>query len=56
MKKGWYRFNIGKVSGGVAENVVAGFAEATVSVRPRNQAEFSDILSTLGAQETLRLR
>jgi acetylornithine deacetylase/succinyl-diaminopimelate desuccinylase-like protein len=47
MKKGWFRFNIGMVSGGVAENVVAGFAEATVSARPRDEAEFSDILKTM---------
>ena len=49
MKKEWWRFNIGTVRGGVAENVVAGFAEATVSARPRNQAELSDILKTMRA-------
>lgn len=55
MKKGWYRFNIGKVSGGVAENVVAGLAEATVSARPRNQAEFSDILGTVRALKNVKV-
>jgi acetylornithine deacetylase/succinyl-diaminopimelate desuccinylase-like protein len=47
MKKRWFRFNIGMVRGGVAENVVAGFAEATVSARPRDEAEFSDIFKTM---------
>jgi acetylornithine deacetylase/succinyl-diaminopimelate desuccinylase-like protein len=47
MKKGWFRFNIGIVRGGVAENVVAGFAEANISVRPRNRAELTEILKTL---------
>jgi acetylornithine deacetylase len=55
MKKGWFRFNIGTVSGGVAENVVAGFAEAKLSVRPRNKAEFSDILKTLRAQKGVKV-
>ena len=40
MKKNWFRFNIGTISGGVAENVVAGSAEAMICVRPRNRAEF----------------
>jgi acetylornithine deacetylase/succinyl-diaminopimelate desuccinylase-like protein len=47
MKKRWFRFNIGMVRGGVAENVVAGFAEANISVRPRNRVEFLDILKTI---------
>lgn len=47
MKKRWWRFNIGMVHGGVAENVVAGSAEATVAARPRNEAEFLDILETM---------
>ena len=47
MRKGWFRFNVGVVRGGVAENVVAGFAEADVSARPRNQAEFSEVLKTM---------
>jgi acetylornithine deacetylase/succinyl-diaminopimelate desuccinylase-like protein len=49
MKKEWFRFNIGVISGGVAENVVAGSAVATISVRPRNRAEFSDVLRTVRA-------
>ena len=55
MKKGWWRFNIGMVRGGVAENVVAGFAEATVSTRPRNNAEFSDIMKTLRALKGVKV-
>jgi acetylornithine deacetylase/succinyl-diaminopimelate desuccinylase-like protein len=49
MKKGWHCFNIGMVRGGVAENVVAGSAEAVISACPRNRAEFLEI------QESLRL-
>jgi acetylornithine deacetylase/succinyl-diaminopimelate desuccinylase-like protein len=49
MKKKWHCFNIGTVRGGVAENVVAGSAEAMLSVRPHNNAEFLDILKTVRA-------
>jgi acetylornithine deacetylase/succinyl-diaminopimelate desuccinylase-like protein len=49
MKKKWFRFNVGVVNGGVAENVVAGSAEAMISVRPRDRAEFLDILRTVRA-------
>ncbi|MGB7957830.1 MAG: peptidase dimerization domain-containing protein, partial [Minisyncoccia bacterium] len=55
MKKGWFRFNIGMVRGGVAENVVAGFAEATVSARPRDMSEFSDILKTMRALREVKV-
>jgi len=47
MKKGWHCFNVGTIRGGIAENVVAGFAETTISVRPRNRTELSDILKTM---------
>lgn len=56
MKKKWFRFNIGMVRGGVAENVVAGFAEAIISVRPRDRAEFSDILNTLKGLAGVKVR
>jgi acetylornithine deacetylase/succinyl-diaminopimelate desuccinylase-like protein len=49
MKKKWFRFNIGTISGGVAENVVAGSAEALICVRPRTRAEFLDIIKTIRA-------
>ncbi len=49
MKKNWFRFNVGTISGGVAENVVAGSAEAMICVRPRNHAEFLDIIKTIRA-------
>jgi acetylornithine deacetylase/succinyl-diaminopimelate desuccinylase-like protein len=49
MKKKWHCFNIGTVQGGVAENVVAGFAESTVSVRPRDRVEFLEIQESLRA-------
>jgi len=49
MKKGWFRFNVGVISGGVAENVVAGSAKAIISVRPRDRAEFLDVLKTVRA-------
>ena len=49
MKRNWFRFNLGTIAGGVAENVVAGSAEAMISVRPRNRAEFLDIIKTIRA-------
>jgi len=55
MGRGWWRFNIGMVRGGVAENVVAGFAEANVSVRPRNKVEFSDILEAIRALKGVKI-
>ncbi len=55
MKKKWHCFNIGTIQGGVAENVVAGFAEAVVSVRPRNRIEFLEVLKTLRAQTGVKI-
>jgi acetylornithine deacetylase len=56
MKKGWFRFNIGIVRGGVAENVVAGFAEANISVRPRDRAEFSEVLRIVRALKGVKVK
>ena len=55
MKKKWHCFNIGTVRGGVAENVVAGSAEALISVRPRNGAEFLDIVKTARALKGVKV-
>ena len=55
MKKEWFRFNVGIVRGGVAENVVAGSAEANISVRPRDKAELTDILKTLRALKGVKV-
>jgi acetylornithine deacetylase/succinyl-diaminopimelate desuccinylase-like protein len=55
MKKGWFRFNVGVVRGGVAENVVAGFAEANISARPRDMAELTDILKTMRALKGVKV-
>jgi acetylornithine deacetylase/succinyl-diaminopimelate desuccinylase-like protein len=55
MKKKWHCFNVGTMRGGVAENVVAGSAEAMVSVRPRNNAEFLDILKTVRALKGVKV-
>ena len=49
IKKRWFRFNVGVINGGVAENVVAGSAEALISVRPRTRAEFLNIVKTVRA-------
>lgn len=43
----WHAFNIGRISGGIAENVVPGNAHALVSVRPRSEKERMDILEVL---------
>ena len=56
MKKRWFRFNIGMVRGGVAENVVAGSAEANISVRPRSRAEFSEILRTVRVLKGVKVK
>jgi acetylornithine deacetylase/succinyl-diaminopimelate desuccinylase-like protein len=55
MKKSWFRFNVGTISGGVAENVVAGSAEAMLSARPRNRAEFLDIIKTVRALKGVKV-
>jgi acetylornithine deacetylase/succinyl-diaminopimelate desuccinylase-like protein len=55
MKKNWFRFNVGTISGGVAENVVAGSAEAMICVRPRNRAEFLDIIKIIRALKGVKV-
>ncbi|HRZ95793.1 MAG TPA: M20/M25/M40 family metallo-hydrolase [Candidatus Moranbacteria bacterium] len=43
MHKNWTAFNVGLMNGGVAINVVAGEAEAHVSVRPDDDKEYDEI-------------
>ncbi len=40
-------FNVGKIGGGIADNVVAGEAIADISMRPKNQKEYNEILKTI---------
>lgn len=42
MKK-WTAFNVGLISGGIAENIVPDRAEATIVVRPKDIAEYNRI-------------
>jgi acetylornithine deacetylase len=46
-KNKWSSFNIGVLSGGVAANVVAVSATATVSVRPKNIIEYKSVIEAL---------
>ncbi len=46
-KNRWTSFNIGKIQGGIADNVVANSAQAEISIRPRDIKEYRDILAKL---------
>jgi acetylornithine deacetylase len=43
-KKNWTAFNVGKIEGGIAANIVAPSAKATLSVRPKTKKEFNSVL------------
>lgn len=42
-KEKWTAFNVGLISGGIAENIVSDRAEATIVVRPKDIAEYDRI-------------
>ncbi len=46
-KKNWTAFNIGIISGGIAENIVADTAQATLVIRPTSTEEHTAVISTL---------
>ncbi len=43
----WTAFNIGKIEGGIAPNVVSGSVRAIISIRPENGAELEKITKTI---------
>lgn len=47
IKKNWTAFNVGVIEGGIAGNVVPGYARAVVSVRPRDTKEQKEIIAEL---------
>lgn len=46
-KNGWTAFNIGKIEGGIASNVVAPLAKAVISCRPDSVEEFKKVFAAL---------
>lgn len=47
LEKRFNAFNVGKIGGGIADNVVAGEAIADISMRPKNKMEYSEVLKTI---------
>lgn len=45
IKKNWTAFNVGVIEGGIAGNVVPGYARALISVRPRDIKEQKEIMT-----------
>lgn len=52
-KKDWTAFNIGTIEGGVAENIIAPSARATLSVRPETKKEFEHVLREMKKYKVL---
>lgn len=50
-KENWTAFNVGKITGGIAENIVADRAEATVVIRPHDKREYDLLLKRLDSLE-----
>lgn len=46
-KENWTAFNVGLITGGVAENIVSDYAQAIVVVRPKNTLEHNKIIQKL---------
>lgn len=46
-KENWTAFNIGKIEGGIAANIIAPSARATLSVRPETRKEYDAILEKI---------
>lgn len=46
-KENWTAFNIGRIEGGIASNIIAPSARATLSVRPETRKEYNTILEKI---------
>lgn len=46
-KKNWTAFNVGKIEGGIAANIIAPVASAIISVRPETTKEYNSILKDI---------
>jgi acetylornithine deacetylase len=49
-------FNIGKISGGIAPNIVSDYAEAEISFRPKDEEEFRFLIDELTLRNTIVIK